>query len=100
MSLLNKFRRSSARWGNTIRKTGSDNRGVAAVEFALILPLMLVLYIGTAELTTGLMANRKMTVVARALSDLVAQETDETTGITDTTLNSISRRCQCDFAPV
>lgn len=89
MSFLNRFRRSSARWNDKLRKSGSDNRGVAAVEFALILPLMLVLYIGTAELTTGLMANRKMTVVARALSDLVAQETDETNGITDATLDSI-----------
>ncbi len=66
----------------------ADKKGVAAVEFALILPLMLVLYIGTAEITTALMANRKMTIVARALSDLVAQE-DSTSGITNATLNNI-----------
>ena len=50
---------------------------IAAVEFALLLPLMLVLYIGTAELTTGLMANRKMTLVARAVSDLIAWESQD-----------------------
>lgn len=66
-----------------------DNRGVAAVEFALILPLMLLLYIGTAEMTHGLMANRKMVLVTRALSDLVAQEDDQTSGVSDATLNGI-----------
>jgi len=65
-----------------------DRKGVAAIEFALILPFMMVLYLGTAELTYGLMANRKMTLVARALSDLVAQTTT-TTGITDAELTDV-----------
>lgn len=64
-----------------------DRRGAAAVEFALILPVMLLLYIGTSELTYGLMANRKMTLVSRALSDLVAQ-TEASTGITDAELDA------------
>jgi Flp pilus assembly protein TadG len=51
-----------------------DNRGVAAVEFAIILPLMLTVYLGTAELTQGLITTRKSTSVASALSDLVAEQ--------------------------
>ena len=51
-----------------------DDRGVAAVEFALILPLMLTLYLGCAELSQGLIATRKSTNVAIALSDLVAEQ--------------------------
>ena len=72
-----------------IQRITSNKDGVAAVEFALLLPVMLILYIGTAELTTGLMANRKMTLVARTVSDLIAQETDETVGISNTTLTNI-----------
>ncbi|MCB2051670.1 MAG: pilus assembly protein [Novosphingobium sp.] len=71
-----------------IARIREEKDGVAAVEFALLLPLMLVLYIGTAELTTGLMANRKMTLVARAVSDLIAQESADT-GVSTTTLENI-----------
>ena len=51
-----------------------DRHGVAAVEFAIILPLMLTLYLGGAELTQGLITTRKSTNVASALSDLVAEQ--------------------------
>jgi Flp pilus assembly protein TadG len=51
-----------------------DIRGIAAVEFALLLPLMLTIYLGCAELTQGLEATRKSTMVASALSDLVAEQ--------------------------
>lgn len=50
-----------------------DNRGVSAVEFALIAPLMLALYFGAVEITQRLEVQRKVTITARSLSDLVAQ---------------------------
>jgi Flp pilus assembly protein TadG len=50
-----------------------DRRGVAAVEFALLAPLMVMMYFGMAELTSGLMANRKVSAVASTIGDLTAQ---------------------------
>jgi len=54
------------------RLTG-DQRGVSAVEFALLLPLMVTLYLGVVEISQGIGADRKVTLTARAIADLVAQ---------------------------
>jgi Flp pilus assembly protein TadG len=50
-----------------------DARGLAAIEFAMILPLMAVLFFGTVEVTRGVAVDRKVTIVARTLSDLTSQ---------------------------
>jgi Flp pilus assembly protein TadG len=50
-----------------------DARGVSAVEFAMMLPLMLTLYLGTVELSQGVGADRKVTLTARTVADLVSQ---------------------------
>ena len=55
-----------------------DRRGIAATEFAVIVPLMLVLFFGVVEFSTGLAVDRKVTLVARTLSDLVSQNTSAT----------------------
>ncbi|MDE2579497.1 MAG: pilus assembly protein [Hyphomicrobiales bacterium] len=61
---LSSFRSFSQR-GAALR----DESGVAAVEFALILPIMLTLYMGMIELSQGFMASRKVVLLARTLSD-------------------------------
>ncbi len=52
-----------------------DRRGVSALEFAITLPLMLTLYLGTAEVTNGVSVKRKVTLTAHALADLASQYT-------------------------
>jgi Flp pilus assembly protein TadG len=53
-----------------------DNcRGASAIEFALILPLMLTLYIGATELGLGLAAQFKSTAAARTVADLASRQT-------------------------
>jgi Flp pilus assembly protein TadG len=52
-----------------------DERGVSAVEFALLLPLMVTLYLGGVEVSQGLTIDRKVTLVARTVADLAAQVT-------------------------
>jgi hypothetical protein len=50
-------------------------RAVAAMEFALILPLGVVLLLGIAEISTAMLIDRKITRAAHVGADLVAQET-------------------------
>jgi Flp pilus assembly protein TadG len=51
-----------------------DDTGIAAVEMALILPFMLMLYFGLMDLTGLISFNRKITAVASATADLVGQK--------------------------
>jgi Flp pilus assembly protein TadG len=50
-----------------------DCRGIAATEFAFILPIMLVLFFGTVEFSSGIAVDRKVTLMARTLADLTSQ---------------------------
>lgn len=50
-----------------------DRRGVAAVEFALIFPLMITFYLGAVESSNMLTANRRVTSVAYTAADITAQ---------------------------
>jgi Flp pilus assembly protein TadG len=50
-----------------------DTRGLAATEFAFIVPFMLVMFFGTVEISSGVAVDRKVTLVARTLSDLMSQ---------------------------
>ena len=52
-----------------------DERGVSAIEFALILPLMLTLYLGCVEISDGVAADRKVSLTAATVANLVAQST-------------------------
>lgn len=51
----------------------SDSGAVAATEFAVIVPLMLVLFFGTVEFSSAVAIDRKVTLMARTLSDLTSQ---------------------------
>jgi Flp pilus assembly protein TadG len=59
--------------GRRLRRLIGDERGVSAVEFALLLPLMLTLYLGAVEVSQGIGADRKVTLTARTICDLVSQ---------------------------
>jgi Flp pilus assembly protein TadG len=51
----------------------ADERGIAATEFALLMPVLLLLYLGGYELTRIISANEKLTLFTRTLGDLSAR---------------------------
>ena len=52
---------------------GQDARGVAAIEFAMIVPLMLLMFIGAVEFSQAITVDRRVSQVASATADLVAR---------------------------
>jgi Flp pilus assembly protein TadG len=58
-----------------ITRIARDQRGVSAVEFALLAPLMIALYLGCVEISDGVAADRKVSLTAAALANLTAQVT-------------------------
>ena len=67
-----------------LKRFSRDRRGIAAVEFAICAPVMILLYYGVAELTLGMMAERRASHAASIVADLVAQTSSTTSSeVTD-----------------
>ncbi len=56
-----------------LKRLLQDRRGVSAIEFALIAPVMITIYFGLIEFSQGYMAERRAGHVASMVADLVAQ---------------------------
>ena len=82
-------------FADRICRLASDERGVSAVEFALLLPLMLTLYLGSVEISQGIAADRKVTLTARTVADLVSQ----TTSINNAEMNNSLNASAAVMAP-
>lgn len=80
---MDKHNRSSDRFGilkvaRRIRGFGRERRGVAAIEFAMIAPFMIALWLGSLELSQGVSADRKVSHASSALADLLTQQSNIT----------------------
>jgi Flp pilus assembly protein TadG len=74
------FRLPDARPGRgLLGRLAVGRRGVSAIEFALIFPVMLLIYIGGFETGQVLSVNRRVTHVGATVGDLVAQVASVTT---------------------
>ena len=80
---------------NAVTRLRGDERGLAATEFAMIVPLMLVMFFGTVEFSSGVAVDRKVTLVARTLSDLTSQSLS----VTDTDLTNFFASSSLIFWP-
>lgn len=78
-----------------LKQLRQDHQGVAAVEFAMILPLLVMLLLGTFELGQALTVDRRVTQAASSAADLVAQGST----IDDATLSTISDLADSILSP-
>jgi Flp pilus assembly protein TadG len=68
-----------------VARLRDDVAGVSAVEFAFLLPIMILLFVGGTQWTEAITIKRKVQLVARTIGDLVAQDT----GVNDAEMASI-----------
>jgi len=61
------------------RKFSTDADAVAAIEFAIVVPFMLVLLVGGVELGDGMAINVKVSATAHSVADMVTQNTSLST---------------------
>lgn len=60
------------------RAFSRDDKGLAAIEFGFVLPLMLMVYLVSVDITLLVTADRRVTTIASSVGDLVGQATQIT----------------------
>src|SRR5919106_1327918 len=80
-----------------VQKLIRDARGVAAIEMAFIFPVMVILYLGLIDVTNFLQVNRRVTLTASTLADLVTQA-DSTITMAD--IDGIFESARAIFEPM
>ena len=83
------------RWHRQLRRFARDRDAVSAIEFAIVLPVMLALYIGGVELGDGLQIDFKVAETSRTITDLASQYVT----IENADMNSILGAASAVIAP-
>ena len=76
-----------------------DTRAVSAIEFALILPVLLILMLGATQLVTYINASRKVELIAHSISQMISQAMPPS-GATVATVNATDLHFSFDSALV
>src|SRR6516162_608480 len=67
-----------------------EQQGISSVEFAMLLPLMLTLYLGAVEISQAVGIDRKVTLTSRTVADLASQSTSLVSADMQNILNASS----------
>jgi Flp pilus assembly protein TadG len=87
------------RWPKLAVDIFCDISGIAATEFALLLPAMLVLFVGSYETTNLVLAYMKLEAAAETAADLVAQ-TKVNTVLQSTDFTNITNAAEQVLTPL
>lgn len=70
------------------QRLARDRRGVAAIEFGIVAPIMVALWFSLVQVTQGIMVHRKVSQLSRTLADLTSQVTSVSTTELDNIFNA------------
>lgn len=88
----------------TQRNLARREDGIAAVEFAMLLPLLIATYMGLVEVSLGMRASQRLDLATHTLADLVAQEVPDKSAnetepkLTQTDVSNIFRAAEIIMA--
>lgn len=82
-----------------LRGFAADTRAVAAVEFALILPPLLLLYMGSIEASSLFTVDRRVQIISGTVGDLVARWDPEAGSIPSATLTDYFEASEVIITP-
>lgn len=59
---------------STARRFAGDRKGVGSIEFAILFPVLVMLYLGAFEITIGLSVSKRTTRAASTIADTITQQ--------------------------
>ena len=71
-----------------LRRLARNERGVAMVEFAFVMPVLLVMFIGCFVVSDMISCYRKVTIATRALTDLVSRNVSPSGGVSTSAVST------------
>jgi Flp pilus assembly protein TadG len=77
------------------RQIAGDERGSAVVDFAFLLPILMMLFVGVVEVTNVLRLDRKVVAAAQTTADLVTQRRE----VSNAQLDDFLRAAELIFEP-
>lgn len=75
---------------NFVARAAKCRRGLAATEFALLLPVQVLLFFGLIEASDAMTVNRRVALASNTLADLVAQSKEVTVKDADSIFTGVS----------
>lgn len=82
------------------RRWRACRSGVAALEFALVAPILILIFFGVVESADALARNRQVTLAVNTLVDLASQETQLLTSDVDDLFDGVEQIINDDDAPL
>lgn len=89
------LRKPFTRLALTARRLIRERQGAGAIEFAILFPVLVMLYIGAFEITIGLSVSKRATRAAGSIADLVTQQQS----VTKSTLAEMRSVATAIFVP-